>query len=149
MEQQPRGIQDFSVSTIANLGFNRDVPKAQSIRKTGEKYRALIQCFADTSLHKSNLLKPSQIDNAWMEEMQNPKHYLLIRIMASELKEAQQMIHEIIPQKQRIDIYDHKNMIPDGSFKFSDQVVRALKYLLSTDFQKMESKTNSFWRARR
>ena len=41
IEQQERGIQDFSVSTIANLGFNRGVPKAQSIRNmTGEKYRA-------------------------------------------------------------------------------------------------------------
>lgn len=46
------------------------------------------------------------------------------------------MIREIIPPKQRIDIYDHKNMIPDESFKLSDQEVRALQYLLSIDFQK-------------
>ena len=137
IEQQERGIQDFSVSTIANLGFNRGVPKAQSIRnKTGEKYRALIQCFAEASSQKPNSVKPSQTDNAWIEEIQNPKHQLLVRIMASELKEAQQMIREIIPPKQRIDIYDHKNMIPDESFKLSDQEVRALQYLLSTDFQK-------------
>jgi hypothetical protein len=129
MEQQERGIQDFSVSTIANLGFNRGVPKAQSIRnKTGEKYRALIQCFADSS-QKPKLTKPSQTDNPWIEEIQNPKHQLLVRIMASELKEAQQMIREIIPPKQRIDIYDHKNMISDESFKLSDQEVRALQYL--------------------
>ena len=56
--------------------------------------------------------------------------------MASELKEARQMIREIIPPKQRIDIYDHKNMRPDESFKFSKQEIRALQYLLSTDFQK-------------
>jgi hypothetical protein len=56
--------------------------------------------------------------------------------MASELKEAQQMIREIIPPKQRIDIYDHKNMIPDQSFKLSEQEDRALQYLLSSDFQK-------------
>ena len=137
IEQQERGIQDFSVSTIANLGFNRGVPKAQSIRnKTGEKYRALIQCFAEASSQKPNSVKPSQTDNAWIEEIQNPKHQLLVRIMASELKEAQQMIREIVPPKQRIDIYDHKNMIPDESFKLSDQEVRALQYLLSTDFQK-------------
>lgn len=137
IEQRERGIQDFSVSTIANLGFNRGVPKAQSIRnKTGEKYRALIQCFADASSQTTKLTKPSQTDNAWIEEIQNPKHQLLVRIMASELKEAQQMIREIIPPKQRIDIYDHKNMIPDESFKLSDQEVRALQYLLSTDFQK-------------
>ena len=137
IEQQERGIQDFSVSTIANLGFNRGVPKAQSIRnKTGEKYRALIQSFVDVSLQKSKLAKPSQTDNTWIEEIQSPKHQLLVRIMASELKEAQQMIREIIPPKQRIDIYDHKNMIPDESFKLSDQEVRALQYLLSKDFQK-------------
>ncbi|WP_335968399.1 gamma-mobile-trio protein GmtX [Acinetobacter bereziniae] len=137
IEQQERGIHDFSVSTIANLGFSRGVPKAQSIRnKTGEKYRVLIQCFADASSQTAKLTKPSQTDNAWIEEIQNPKHQLLVRIMASELKEAQQMIREIIPPKQRIDIYDHKNMIPEESFKLSDQEVRALQYLLSTDFQK-------------
>ena len=137
IEQQERGIQDFSVSTIANLGFNRGIPKAQSIRnKTGEKYRALIQCFADASSQKPKLTQPSSKDNVWIEEIQNPKHQLLVRIMASELKEAQQMIREIIPPKQRIDICDHKNMIHNQSFKLSEQEVRALKYLLSTDFQK-------------
>lgn len=137
MEQQERGIHDFSISTIAKLGFNRGVPKAQSIRnKTGEKYRVLIQYFADVASQKPKLRKPSQSENDWIEEIQNPKHQLLVRIMASELKEAQQMIREIIPPKQRIDIYDHKNMIPDQSFKLSDQEVRALQYLLSSDFQK-------------
>ncbi|MCU4387339.1 gamma-mobile-trio protein GmtX [Acinetobacter haemolyticus] len=137
IEQQERGIHDFSISTIAKLGNNRGVPKAQSIRnKTGEKYRALIQRFADLASQTPKLRKPSQSENDWIEEIQNPKHQLLVRIMASELKEAQQMIREIIPPKQRIDIYDHKNMIPDESFKLSDQEVRALQYLLSADFQK-------------
>lgn len=137
MEQQERGIHDFSISTIAKLGFNRGVPKAQSIRNnSGEKYKGLIQCFADITSQKPKLKKPSQSENEWIEEIQNPKHQLLVRIMASELKEARQMIREIIPPKQRIDIYDHKNMIPDQSFKLSDQEVRALQYLLSTDFQK-------------
>lgn len=137
VEQQERGIHDFSVSTIAKLGFNRGVPRAQSIRnKTGEKYRAIIQSFEDFSSQVPKRRKPSQSDNAWIDEIQIPKHQLLVRIMASELKEAQQMIREIIPPKQRIDIYDHKNMIPDQSFTLSDQEVRALQYLLSTDFQK-------------
>ena len=137
MEQQDRGIQDFSISTIAKLGLNRGVPKAQSIRnKTGEKYRALIQGFAEIASQKPKLKSPAKSDNEWIDEIQNPKHQLLVRIMASELKEAQQMIREIIPPKQRIDIYDHKNMILDQSFKLSEQEIRALKYLLSTDFQK-------------
>ena len=137
VEQQERGIHDFSVSTIAKLGFNRGVPKAQSIRnKTGEKYRAIIQSFVDVSSQMPKLRKPSQSDSTWIDEIQNPKHQLLVRIMASELKEAHQMIREIIPPKQRIDIYDHKNMISDQSFKLTEQEVRALQYLLSKDFQK-------------
>ena len=136
-EQQERGIHDFSISTISKLGFNRGVPKAQSIRnKSGNKYKALIQCFTDITSQKPKLKKTSQSENQWIEEIQNPKHQLLVRIMASELKEAQQVIREIIPPKQRIDIYDHKNMRPDQSFKLSEQEVRALQYLLSTDFQK-------------
>lgn len=136
-EQQERGVHDFSISTISKLGFNRGVPKAQSIRnKSGDKYKALIQCFTDIASQKPRLKKTSQSENQWIEEIQNPKHQLLVRIMASELKEAQQMIREIIPPKQRIDIYDHKNMIPNQSFKLSEQEVRALQYLLSTDFQK-------------
>lgn len=137
VEQQERGINDFSISTISKLGYNRGIPKAQSIRnKTGEKYRVLIQHFADVASQKPRLKKPSQSENEWIEEIQNPKHQLLVRIMASELKEAQQIIREIIPPKQRIDIYDHKNMMPDQSFKLSEQEVRALQYLISTEFQK-------------
>ncbi len=136
-EQKDRGINDFSISTISKLGFQRGVPKAQSIRnKTGERYKTLIQSFADQSSHKPKLKNPSKSNNEWIDEILNPKHQLLVRIMASELKEAQQMIREIIPPKQRIDIYDHKNMMSDQSFKLSEQEVRALQYLLSSDFQK-------------
>ena len=59
LEQQERGIYDFSVATISRLGHQRGVPKAQSIRnKSGEKYRALISLFADTlvSVQRSHLL---------------------------------------------------------------------------------------------
>jgi len=52
-EQQDRGVDDFSISTISRLGSKRGIPKAQSIRnKAGESYRALIQSFADNSSTK-------------------------------------------------------------------------------------------------
>lgn len=56
-EQQERGINDFSIATIAKLGSKRGVPKAQSIRnKSGEKYKALIVAFADNSReHKKQI----------------------------------------------------------------------------------------------
>lgn len=136
-EQQEYGISDFSISRIAKIGSNRGVPKAQSIRnKTGEKYKLLIQFFANEASEKVSLKKPSKSDNDWIEEIASPNHRLLARVMASELKEAEQKVREIIAPKQRIDIYDHKDMIPDQSFRLTEQEVRALKYLISTDFQK-------------
>ncbi|ELV08443.1 Hypothetical protein F387_01762 [Wohlfahrtiimonas chitiniclastica SH04] len=137
-EQTERGLSDFSIATIARLGYKRGVPKAQSIRnKTGEKYRALIQAFIDNSAPNRALKKLSQTDNDWISEIDNPKHQILVRILASELKEAKQMINEMIPPKQRIEIYDHSPISqPKASFKLNEIEIRALQYLLSKDFQK-------------
>lgn len=137
-EQKDRGLSDFSISTIARLGYKRGVPKAQSIRnKTGEKYRALIQAFIDSSTPNRALKKLSQTDNDWISEIDNPKHQILVRILASELKEAKQMINEMIPPKHRIEIYDHSPVSqPKASFKLNEIEIRALQYLLSEDFQK-------------
>lgn len=47
IEQQQRGLNEFSYATIARLGQGRGVPAAQSIRnKTGKAYRTLISSFA-------------------------------------------------------------------------------------------------------
>jgi len=48
LEQEKRGLDDFSVATIARLGHKRGVPKAQSLRnKSGEIYRALLSSFEE------------------------------------------------------------------------------------------------------
>ena len=134
-EQQDRGVNEFSVSTISRLGHKRGVPKPQSIRnKSGENYRALIQIFADYSPTKG-LVKPSKKDNDWIEEIANPKHKLLVRIQASEIKAAQQQLQEIIPPNTRINVYDYKNATP-ADIKLNDQERRALEYLVSPIFQK-------------
>ena len=134
-EQQDRGINDFSISTIAKLGHMRGVPKAQSIRnKSGEKYRALINCFSEQKTNKK--LKVSKSDEDWIEEISNPKHKLLARILASELKSAKKQLQEIIPPNLRIDVYDHKTNIPSDDHKLSEQERRALEYISSSAFQK-------------
>lgn len=137
-EQKERGLSDFSISTIARLGHKRGVPKAQSIRnKTGEKYRALIQAFTDSSTPNKQLKKLSQTANDWISEIENPKHQILVRILASELKEAKQIINEMIPPKQRIEIYDHSPADQTRPlFKLNELETRALQYLLSEDFKK-------------
>lgn len=136
-EQRERGVNDFTIASIAKLGTKRGVPKAQSIRnKSGEKYRTLIESFSEDSSKKIKLKKPSQTQTDWIDEIDSPKHQLLTRILASELKEANQIIREIIPPKQRIDVYDYRNMPEKESFKLTEQEIRALKYLLSDDFKK-------------
>lgn len=138
LEQKERGLTDFSIATIARLGHKRGVPKAQSIRnKTGGKYRALIQSFADSVQPVKTLQKASKSQEDWISEIDNPKHQILVRILASELKEAKHIINEMIPPKQRIEIFDHKSEIPSTpSFKLTELEIRALKHLLSSEFQK-------------
>ncbi|ENV66252.1 Uncharacterised protein [Acinetobacter junii] len=72
-EQQERGIHDFSISTISKLGFNRGVPKAQSIRnKSGNKYKALIQCFTDIASQKPKLKKPHKVKISGLKKFKIP-----------------------------------------------------------------------------
>lgn len=140
MEQKERGVSDYSYATIARLGAGRGVPKAQSIRnKTGEKYRALIQAFVDdaTNLPSSKNISKKELD--WIEEIQNPKHKLLAKIMASELKEAQKIVDELIPPGQRIEVFDYKNVSSEQkekNYRLTGQEERALTYLLSDEFLK-------------
>ncbi len=134
-EQQERGINDFSIATIAKLGAKRGVPKAQSIRnKSGDKYKALITAFVDSSgAHKNNRISKS--DSDWIDEIPNPKHQLLARIMASELKELRQVMQEIVPPRQRIEIYDYKNSRLQDASRLSEQEKRAIEYILSDAFK--------------
>lgn len=138
LEQKERGLTDFSIATISRLGHKRGVPKAQSIRnKTGEKYRALIQSFSDTIEPLKMLQKVSKTEEDWISEISNPKHQILVRILASELKEAKQIINEMIPPKQRIEVYDHKfETHSSRTFKLTELEIRALKHLLTVEFQK-------------
>lgn len=138
LEQKERGLTDFSIATISRLGHKRGVPKAQSIRnKTGEKYRALIQSFLDTIEPLKTLQKISKTEEDWISEISNPKHQILVRILASELKEAKQIINEMIPPKQRIEIYDHKfETYSASTFKLTELEIRALRHLLTVEFQK-------------
>lgn len=133
-EQRARGVHEFSPAIIAKLGRKRGVPKAQSLRnKTGEKYRALMQSFSDAAPVKK-LKKPSKSELEWIDEIKDPKQKLLTKIMASDLKETQSKLKELIPPNQRIEIYDYGSAQP-SEHRLSDLEVKALKYLLSKDFK--------------
>jgi len=134
MEQRQRGLDDFSVATVARLGHQRGVPKDQSLRnKSGESYRALLRSFEDGTKRKKQRGK-TRAEDDWIEEIENPKHKLLARIQASELVAANRKLREFVPPSSRIDVRDYQNDTRDGGGTFTEQERRALEYLLSEQF---------------
>ena len=133
-EQEQRGLGDFSIATIAKLGYKRGVPKAQSIRnKTGEPYRALLRCFAEK--HKDSKPRQEQRgEDDWIEEIVNPKHKLLARIQAAELAAANKKLRYFIPPGTRIEVKDFQNQSEDQSYQLSNLERRALEYIISDEF---------------
>ncbi len=135
IEQEERGVYDFSVSTIAKLGNKRGVPKAQSLRnKTGEKYRALLLSFEDQ--HKDRKKRPKkESPDDWIEEIQSPKHKLLARTQAAELAAANKKLRDFIPPGTRIEVRDHQNFAHNHNEVYlTDLERRALEYLISEEF---------------
>lgn len=134
LEQEQRGLDDFSVATIARLGFKRGVPKAQSLRnKTGESYRALLHCFEQQ--HQNDKPRPvARAEDDWIEEIQSPKHKLLVRIQASELAAAKKKLRDFVPPGSRIEVRDYQNDEQDMDAKLSSLERRALEYIISDEF---------------
>lgn len=134
VEQEQRGIDDYSVATIARLGHKRGVPKAQSLRnKTGESYRALLRAFEDR--HGDN--KPHKEIRAaddWIEEIKNPKHKLLARVQAAELAAANKKLRDFVPPGTRIEVRDYQNEAPGEDRMLNKLERRALEYLISEEF---------------
>jgi hypothetical protein len=134
LEQEKRGVYDFSVATIARLGYKRGVPKAQSLRnKTGESYRALLRAFEEYHRDKKGGTI-SQSEDGWIEEIQNPKHKLLARIQASELAAANKKLRDFVPPGTRIEVRDYQNERLDDDEKLSGIERRALEYIVSDEF---------------
>ena len=137
MEQQDRGLHDFSIATIARLGYKRGVPRAQSIRnKSGERYRALIQSFVDSCPVKEKNSINKTAGGDWIEEIPSPKHRLLARMQAAELAAAQSKIRDFIPPGTKIDVYDHRSEGASPESNLTQQERRALEYIISKDFQR-------------
>lgn len=136
IEQQERGVKDFSIATIAKLGLKRGVPREQSLRnKTGECYRVLIKSFADLNGTGVKESPKARSKEDWIEELSNPKHKLLARIQATELAAAQSKIRDFVPPGTRIDVYDHRGSRDDPEAKLTAQERRALEYIISKEFQ--------------
>jgi len=134
VEQEKRGLDDFSVATIARLGHKRGVPKAQSMRnKTGEQYRALLRSFEEQHPRSKSRTELKAKDD-WIEEIQNPKHKLLARIQASELAAANKKLRDFVPPGTRIEVRDYQNEAWADGRMLNDLERRALEYIISEEF---------------
>lgn len=134
VEQEQRGVDDFSVATIARLGHKRGVPKAQSLRnKTGESYRALLRAFEDQHNDNKPRMEKRAADD-WIEEIQNPKHKLLARVQAAELAAANKKLRDFVPPGTRIEVRDYQNEAHSEDRKLNELERRALEYLISEEF---------------
>lgn len=133
-EQLERGVDDFSYSSIARLGYSRGVPKAQSIRnKGGEKYRTLIKTFSEQKNFSKKKTTANTTDQ-WIEEIENPKHKLLVKILSSKLREANQKLDAFIPPGSVIEVIDKNNFYIGDEYRLTEQERKALEYLISERF---------------
>lgn len=132
-EQVDRGANDFSYSTIARIGADRGVPKAQSIRnRSGEAYQALIKLFAEMT--KSNQPPKRKSADAWIDEISDPKIRLLVSKQQAELIEAKRLVREIVPPGTTIVVDDRRGGM--AQHLLSDVERRALEFLASDEFLK-------------
>ena len=135
-EQQERGLNDFSYSTIARLGKGRGVPAAQSIRnKTGESYRTLIESFTsstkDQPRPERNTSKGKM--HAWIDELEDPVVKLQANILYAQKKEAERLLNEVVPINQVIEVFDNVD-VSVASIKLTELERSALEYLISSEF---------------
>lgn len=135
-EQQERGLNEFSFSTIARLGKGRGVPGAQSIsNKTGMPYRTLIASFSDQvemQSKKQEINTPPKV-YAWINEIKDPVIRLQANILYAQKKEAERLVNEIVPINQVIEVFDGA-ITTATSTKLTDLEREALEYLLSNEF---------------
>ncbi|RSD32851.1 hypothetical protein EJA03_01610 [Vibrio pectenicida] len=136
-EQQERGLNDFSYSTIARLGKGRGVPAAQSIRnKTGESYRTLIASFISAAPVPSTTQAKAPLKGknySWIDELEDPVVRLQANILYSQKKEAEKLLQEVVPINQVIEVFDGVGSSP-SSCKLTELERSALEYILSPEF---------------
>lgn len=135
-EQQERGLNDFSYSTIARLGKGRGVPAAQSIRnKTGESYRTLIASFNSSTKDQPRSARSTSKGkmHAWIDELDDPVVKLQANILYAQKKEAERLLNEVVPINQVIEVFDNVD-VSVASIKLTELERSALEYLISSEF---------------
>ncbi|MCC4834776.1 hypothetical protein LMH66_19210 [Shewanella sp. 10N.7] len=87
-EQSERGSCDFTIATIGRLSESVNGPKTQAIRnKTGEKYRALIQSWAEYKKPLKVITSKVKEQNAWVNDIDDARiKWLVMDLIAQNSK---------------------------------------------------------------
>ncbi|ABZ75087.1 conserved hypothetical protein [Shewanella halifaxensis HAW-EB4] len=87
-EQSERGSCDFTIATIGRLSEAVNGPKTQAIRnKTGEKYRALIQSWAEYKKPLKVITSKVKEQNAWVDDIDDARiKWLVMDLIAQNSK---------------------------------------------------------------
>ncbi|EGU30302.1 hypothetical protein VII00023_03743, partial [Vibrio ichthyoenteri ATCC 700023] len=98
-------------------------------------YRTLIASFASTHPEQSKAIPRTSKGkmHAWIDELDDPVVKLQANILYSQKKEAERLLHEIVPISQVIEVFDGGNSSVT-SYKLNELERSALEYLLSSEF---------------
>ena len=84
-EQAERGSRDFTIATIGRLTEDAGSIKAQAIRnKTGEKYRALVESWAEFKKPLKVASGKIKKQDEWINEITSPRIQWLVRDLMAE-----------------------------------------------------------------
>ncbi|WP_110456902.1 gamma-mobile-trio protein GmtX [Shewanella algidipiscicola] len=88
IEQSERGSCDFTIATIGRLSEAVNGPKTQAIRnKTGEKYRALIQSWAEYKKPLKVISSKVKEQNSWVGDIDDARiRWLVMDLIAQNSK---------------------------------------------------------------
>jgi hypothetical protein len=142
-EQAERGSNDFTIATIGRLSKEAHGPGAQAIRnKTGEKYQALIQSWAEFKKPLKVISNKIKEEDAWVEDIDDPRiKWLVMDVITNNSK----LIGQLQLAKEQANIHidlrpRENNDIAEGSLQpslakpdLSEAEVKALKHAIDPE----------------
>jgi len=136
-EQAERGSTDFSIATIGLLSEAALGPKTQTIRnKTGEKYRALIQSWAEFKKPLKVISGKVREKDSWVNDIAEPRiKWLVMDLLAQNSKLKGQL--QLAKEQANVHI-DLRPVAKNGNSAGSDPLKLFNAELLSSEREALE-----------
>ncbi len=133
-EQSERGSSDFTIATIGRLSESANGPKSQAIRnKTGEKYRALIQSWAEYKKPLKVISNKVKEKHAWVGDIDDARiKWLVMDLIAQNSKLTGQL--QLAKELSNINI-DLRPVADNDTIESSSQSSLTKSNLLPTEVE--------------